>query len=396
MKTMFTLFLLLCALFSFSAGQGNKLNFIAYNLGMDSLGFGLNAVPDGQGGVTALTVGTDGNVYGATSATVKKTPYLIQFKRTSALVKGVAALDTKIKGQTRCNNALAAGGDGFIYGGSSVYEDSIFVRLKDWMDPRYEGGRLFRFKEGDSIAIEDLGVVLAKEGVRTLAVDGERQKIYGLTEPSYKFFIYDLKQKKLTVKPDTVFKEEEVLSRDIRLGELGKALVVAADGKVYGSASAGKLFCYSPDNDKIKITDIKIPCTPDHQRTVSVSAWTQAPDGTIYGGTYIDGVLFRFDPVTGKIWNLGKPAMTAFIRSLVVTADGTVCGVVGSKEDVPTVFKYRDGVYETVDFPMIPILRATYNCYANDLGPVVYLAKDGVLLFGGQGRIGKVIACYNN
>jgi len=370
--------------------------FLGYSIGSDSIFENQNGVPDGQSGVTALARGVDGNVYGGTSATENRSPYVFLFKKSSNLVTAVKALDSKIKGQRRINNALVAGGDGYIYGGTSNYDDVVWQSLNERVNEKYAGGRLFRFKEGGSLEIEDLCGVPAKEGVRTMASDPSRMKIYGLTEPSYKFFVYDLKQKKVNVRSDAELlnaKENSYMNRlQVRLG---RALAVDRDGKVWGSAYGSRLFCYDPARDKLEVTGVIFPFSLGHDDINGVSAFALAPDGMIYGGTHTDGILFKFDPASKKVWNLGKPGMAPCIRSLTVTKNGSVVGVLGQKGMPAHVFRYADGSFEVVGEIRTHVLRADYNWYASDLDPSVYL-PEGMVLFGNAGRIGKLVSYYGN
>jgi hypothetical protein len=51
-----------------------------------------------------------------------------------------------------------------------------------------------------------------------------------------------------------------------------------------------------------------------------VDAWTMAPDGILYGGNAGDGQLFKLDPETGRVTNLGKPVMMPRITGLTFGA----------------------------------------------------------------------------
>lgn len=387
--------------FSTLCGQGwlqeSRLLIMGYNIG-DNNPFhpNVNQVPDGQSGVTGLTVGTDGNVYGGTSSTENKTAYVIVFKPARNLVTTVAPLEPKIKGQTKIHNAIAAGGDGYVYGGTSVYDDEVLTDTALLINSKYDGGRLFRFKEGKLAEIEDLGLVQAREGIRTLVADPGRQKLYGLTEPSYQFFVYDLKTRKVQVRKDTdIQMKVKNQYNGLRLSSLGKAMVVGKDGRVWGSVFGMKFFCFDPAMDKLTVTDIEIPTTPGHKDRDGVSAFAMTPDGLIYGGTVVGGSLFRFDPAKGRCDYLGKPNASSWVRSLVVTNDGTVCGITGQANMPGMVFKYANGVYDNIGWLMPQLQRTDYTWYMSDLESAVYL-KQGVIVFGNAGRIGKIVTYYNN
>src|SRR5690606_31637679 len=50
-------------------------------------------------------------------------------------------------------------------------------------------GRLYRVKDG---RLEDLGVMVANQGIHTMTLDKKRGLIYGVTAPGGRFFIYDI------------------------------------------------------------------------------------------------------------------------------------------------------------------------------------------------------------
>ncbi|MBL8028675.1 MAG: hypothetical protein JNL74_19785, partial [Fibrobacteres bacterium] len=273
----------------------SRHEFIGYNIGNSNPFYPqVNEVPDGQSGVTALAVGQDGNVYGGTSATNGKSCYLITYKTKSNLVAEFYELDKTIKGQPKIGRALVSGQDGFIYGGTSIYSDTLFVFADSTRNKSYVGGHLFRFKEGKLSSVEDLGVVLPAEGIRVLASDPKRERLYGLTEPGYRFFIYDIKTKKLTVRQDVdLTMEKENCYNQILLVRKGLALAIDKKGCVWGSAYKNKLFRYNPEGDKLEVTSFVMPASYGHTDRDGLGALIASPDGLLYGGTQADGVLFR-------------------------------------------------------------------------------------------------------
>jgi hypothetical protein len=71
-----------------------------------------------------------------------------------------------------------------------------------------------------------------------------------------------------------------------------------------------------------------------------VDAWAVAPDGSLYGGNAGDGQLFRLDPATGKVTNLGKPAMMPRMTGLGFAADGKLYGVTGGEPGYAHLFSW--------------------------------------------------------
>ena len=90
----------------------------------------------------------------------------------------------------------------------------------------------------------------------------------------------------------------------------------------------------------------------------SVRRWAIAPDGTILGGAAADGELFRLDPATGKIANLGKPAMMPRMKGIAFGRDGRLYGVTRAPPGYthPFICDRKSGF---TDFGSLPMA----NCY---------------------------------
>lgn len=89
---------------------------------------------------------------------------------------------------------------------------------------------------------------------------------------------------------------------------------------------------------------------------------TVAPDGSVYIGTYYEGHLYRWDPATGVMTDLGSPTAAAtYLYGLSVAPDGTVYG--GTYPDAH-VFSYRPDagfadLGRPVADPAVQYLRST-------------------------------------
>ena len=64
------------------------------------------------------------------------------------------------------------------------------------------------------------------------------------------------------------------------------------------------------------------------------------PDGLLYGGNAGDGQLFKLDPDSGKITNLGKPVMMPRLKGLAFGANGKLYGVGGAAPGYAHLFTY--------------------------------------------------------
>lgn len=102
---------------------------------------------------------------------------------------------------------------------------------------------------------------------------------------------------------------------------------------------------------------------------------TVGPDGRAYIATFYEGHLFRWDPASGEMADLGRaPGGATYLYGLSVAPDGTVYG--GSYPEA-TVWSYRDGVGFTDLGVRIPDERVQYS-------RVVYDSDDHALWIGTQ------------
>jgi hypothetical protein len=60
----------------------------------------------------------------------------------------------------------------------------------------------------------------------------------------------------------------------------------------------------------------------------------------VYGGTGVDGYLFRYDPASGAIINLGKPNRQSCIRALAEGHDGLIYGIVEEPKGMAHLFSF--------------------------------------------------------
>lgn len=93
----------------------------------------------------------------------------------------------------------------------------------------------------------------------------------------------------------------------------GEAIAVGGDGNVYVGGDSGHVFRYSPGS---AAPDDLGAATPG---TTNIFDLSVAPDGSVWGGSYPGGELWRVDQASGDIHNLGqvRPG-AAYARSVTV------------------------------------------------------------------------------
>jgi len=293
-------------------------------------------IPEGECRITALALGKNNKVYGATSG---EHSHLFVYDPAADRVDIYArVIDLGIIGEeAKACRSLVVAKDGKVYGGTINANEGgghLFMH-----DPKEEIELSFDSIEGwalplppypmeRGVQIVDLGVLIPKENIFTLTIDEERGRIYGLTHPGGLFFVYDIRERTTSIKGNLGHKN------------ISRALICDEEGNVYGSREEGYLFKYDVTADEIINLDIQIPASKGRQYLNAVDSLARADNGIIYGGTVADGFLFSFDPASGRLINLGKPARQARIRALTVGYDGRVYGVAGEENGIAHLFYY--------------------------------------------------------
>ena len=161
---------------------------------------------------------------------------------------------------------------------------------------------------------------VAGQGVFAVAFDAKADTVYGICHPSGKFFAFPVKARSATVYDQAAPTRRELRSAHEFALEpedvLCRRLVLDRQGRVYGSKPVNKLFRFDPQSKAVEILADELPEVWGRRALGRVDAWALAPDGALYGGNAGDGQLFRLDPATGKVANLGKPAMMPRMHGL--------------------------------------------------------------------------------
>lgn len=289
-------------------------------------------LPMYRNAITSLAVVGDYAI-GGTSAKPGLSPYLFAASLSKRALEKVFPLDQAVAGQRSIPGGFGRGPDGSLYAGTIPQSKS-------------GSGHLIRVAiDGDQLAVSDLGIPLAGEGVFTVVADAKRETIYGLTYPSGRFFSFHLPDSKVILYDQTApdnaalkLLSEYVLKPD---DYLSRRLVIDAAGRVYGSCPLGGLFRFDPASGKIDIRRNVIPSVSGHRGVARVDAWAMAPNGTIYGSNAGDGQLFTLNPDNGRIVNLGKPGIMTRMKGIAFGRDGALYGVTGGRPGYAHVFTYQ-------------------------------------------------------
>jgi len=345
----------------------------------------LDVIPNGESGISSLTVAPNGYLYGATSG---KRSHLFVLIPRHGYVQPLGV----IPGATAVTHAVAVSDSGDVYIGTSPEGHLLKYTPQDQF---HQGIQI-----GKPLPVTDLGQPVSGESIFALNIDStpsiisDRKAgvIYGLTSPNAHFFEYAIAGGKFT--------DLGVVAQRVPVGEkfekdkmMSRMLVVDQKGIVFASGENGAFYRFDPNLQKLEELSIHAPAVPGREPWTRVDAFLPDPSGVIYGGTS-DGYLFRLDPEKLTVTNLGKPLGQYRIDGLVRGPNGKLYGVGGDKDDMARLFSYDPsaGAYEILGFVDVN-RRPYYTWQAYVIGA---MASDdrGTVYIGEDERISKLYLFY--
>ncbi len=337
----------------------------------------IDMIPNGESAITALTVASNGNLYGATSG---NRSHLFVLNPRHGYVQPLGFLpDTKNVAQ-----ALAVSAAGDVYIGTSPGGHLLKYA------PQNEDRQLIQIRE--ACLVTDLGQPLKGESIYALTIDRPTNVIYGLTFPNAHFFKFSIGKGEFT--------DVGIVARAAPEGEkfetekmLSRMLVLDGKGNVYCSGENGSLFKFDKEQQKIEKLDLQAPAIPGREPWTRVDSFFSVDSGPIYGGTS-DGYLFRFDPEKRRMENLGKPLPQYRITGFVQGRNGKLYGVGGDEEEMARMFSYdpASGAYEILGF--IDVNRRPYYSWHAYVIKAMAVGLDGTIYLGESERISKLYLFY--
>jgi hypothetical protein len=202
--------------------------------------------------------------------------------------------------------------DGNIYFGDFCEDNG-----PECIDPSsYEGAHWFKYNP-ETGKLTNIGLISRNSGLLGMAVDRERERLYGLAEDGH-LYMFDL-NKKITVDKG-------------RVDDWDICRTIAADdqGNIYGAFPVNRIWKYNPENDRTyDLQNIRIPnddrvsprtmSNPKIDRKTLWRILEWKPDEKVfYGITNSDSRLFRFDPKAGKEGKMEALALMCADRYLDV------------------------------------------------------------------------------
>jgi hypothetical protein len=332
----------------------------------------LDLIPPDDSAISALTVGPDGKVFGATRGTRS---HLFVLDPVHGYVLPLGYLE----GVTSVEGALVVSGAGDVYIGTAP------------------GGHLLKYSRQTSASetvpqiskpakVSDLGAPVSGESISALAIDRERNRIYGVTRPNGHFFSYGIEGGGFATH-GTVAEREMPGENFERAKNIGRAIAVTADGNAYTSGEGGKLYQFSGTLKRLEIT---VPSVPGREVFNRIDSWAPCGDGNLLFGGTSDGYLFVLDTKELRVRNLGKPLNRYRLRALVQARNGKVYGVGGEDDEMAQLFSYdpAGGTYELLG--MIDVNRRPYYSWQAYVIDCAAIGTDGTVYLGQSERKSKL------
>jgi hypothetical protein len=291
-------------------------------------------LPVYRNAVTSLEVVGD-HAVGGTSATAGLSPFLFAVSLAQRRLVSVLDLASVVPGQRSIVSGFGRGEGGALFAGTLPQREG-------------EAGHLIRVTmSAAGLRATDLGTPVPREGIFALAADMRRGTLYGISHPSGKFFSFGLSDR-MTRVYDSTSPDEAALASYFQFAlapadYLSRRLALDGEGRVYGSQPVNRLFRFDPRTRQIERLPDELPAVWDRRVLGRADSWAVGPDGVLYGGNAGDGQLFRLDPASGRIVNLGKPAMMPRLKGLAFGADGRLYGVAGGNPGYSHLFRYDPG-----------------------------------------------------
>lgn len=200
---------------------------------------------------TACLAASDGRVYvglnqhGAGGSVAVYEPRTDKMRLLGDINKLAGQANLPVEPQAKVHTQICEGADGRIYFGTHL--SGWFGFAKFTSAEAYPGGHWMVYDPKND-RVTDLGIGLKGNGLLTMTMDPNRERLYALTYPQAHFLIYDIKTGITT-------DMGQVQNWDA----LGRTLGLDDRGRVFGCWDQGRLWRYDPDSGLIDNLLIKLP-----------------------------------------------------------------------------------------------------------------------------------------
>lgn len=331
-------------------------------------------LPRDENAITALAIGRDNLLYGATSG---KKSHLFTYNKEKKCIVHLG----RIGEDPAVYHSLVFSNDGDLFIGTTNWTDPSGISVSTefpggWPQsgeiknqPVYSGGHLYVYSrntksakkdmENSPLVLTDLGIPVKGEGIYNLSYDPVNDRVYGLTIPRGVAFFYDIPSE------ETVILGETTSPNYLPPYTFVSRSLVAIDGNVYGSGLRGELFKIDGISGTIeKNTGMILPCIKG--REFLNVADILLPSGSLIFGGSSEGYLFSCDPSGGIVVNLGRPYRENRIRAMVKGKDENFYLIAGHPEGICQFFAYNTKDHSFESFGLIEDVEGNWLGYQFD------------------------------
>ncbi len=296
----------------------------------------LPRLPIYRNSISSLIVIGD-QIIGGTSADEGLTPFIFVASLKQHQVIEIKDINEVIPGQQAIQSGFCRGPNNILFAGTLANKKR---------DGSKGDGHLIQMEIGidGAIIIEDLGSPIPGEGVFSLTLDANGTTLYGVSYPSGIFFKYIIGTKEVKTYNDIIVTDKDISTlNEYDLGPKNYLSIslIQYEGLIFGSMPINRIFYFDCKDESFHIIG-DIPEVWGRRTLGQVESWIISPTSEIYGGNSGDGQLFKIDPVTKKIRNLGKPIGMNHLKGLCFGKDGKLYGIAGGKPGYSHLFSYND------------------------------------------------------
>lgn len=200
---------------------------------------------------TALLAASDGRVYvglnqhGAGASVALYDPKTDTMRLLGDMNKITGQENIPVEPQAKVHTQICEASDGKIYFGTHL--SAFYGFAKFTSHEGYPGGHWMVY-DPSTDQVTDLGVALRGNGLLTMTIDPDREKLYALTYPQAHLLIYDIKTQETTDMGQV--QNWDAISRTLAVDDMGR---------VYGCWGRGKIWRYDPEESAIENLQIRLP-----------------------------------------------------------------------------------------------------------------------------------------
>lgn len=294
----------------------------------------LKRLPVYRNVISSLIISGD-YIMGGTSAGEGSAPFIFTASLSKREMHSVVDLDKIIPGQGSIRTGFSKGMNKTFYAGTLPG------------NKEKAGGHIIAvtIDAAGAPVVKDLGIPVAGEGIFSLTIDAKGNTLYGITLPAGIFFSYSIATKKVKT-----YRDIAPAAKDLRLfaeyvlepeDYICRALIVAKNGLVLGSAPINRMFAFNPVTEKFEFFKKEIPDVWGRRSLGQIESWAMSANGKLFAGNAGDGQLLEVDAVNKTIKNIGKPIMMPRLRGLALSYDGRLFGIAGALPGYAHLFSFE-------------------------------------------------------